>query len=171
MTTLSSAKLGALMRRFVLTVLCTFLLPQAVAASPVAPDAFGPFGPHAVPEPPYIHVQRSGANAQLYWLHVGIDAAYYEIYRSTSPYPEPQTPPANRISDLPASAYATGSEVQYLDDGKDRYADDGTLLTVQVIGDVQTNYFWVVQARSSSNETSGGSNLVGEFDFSLARGS
>ncbi len=155
--------------------------PTAVSAAPAAPESvWSSSGPVAVPDAPRVSIQRGpsaicSTNASnvicLYWPHVGQDAAFYEIYRSNQPYPQPGVPPANRIMDLPAGAYGQGSTVSYLDDGLDNYAGDGTIATVQVVGDVQNNYFWVVQSRSGSNETSGGSNWVGEFDFSLTKGS
>ncbi len=79
--------------------------------------------------------------------------------------------PANRIDDIYAKPYGVGATVSFVDDGTDRYAADGVVPPVMVIGDVQTNYFWVVQARNSSGGVSGVNNIVGEFDFGLVKGS
>ena len=51
------------------------------------------------------------------------------------------------------------------------FPDDGTAPgpPVPVIGDVATNYFWVVQARNRDG-ASGPSNRVGDFDFALTPG-
>lgn len=156
----------------VVALLLALLVPAVAGAAPSEPDSTGWLAPWAVPDPPVVSVERAAtSNARLYWPHVGQDAAYYEIYRSTGPYPEPGVAPANRVQDLPAGAYGIGSTVEHIDDGVDRYDADGTTATVVVIGDAQTNYFWVVQSRSTGGETSGASNLVGEFDFALVKGS
>ena len=95
---------------------------------------------------------------------------YYEVYRSPVPYFEPGAAPANRIRDISASGYGSGSVLEYIDDGIDDYAADGTVGPVQVTGDVANNYFWAVQGRTGGN-VSGVENYVGEFDFALVKGS
>ncbi len=59
--------------------------------------------------------------------------------------------------------------IEIVDDGVDRYAVDGVVGPVQVIGDVNHNYFWAVQARAGGS-VSGVINYVGEFDFALVKG-
>ena len=56
-----------------------------------------------------------------------------------------------------------------IDDGIDRYALDGVVGPVQVIGDLANNYFWAVQARAGDG-VSGVINYVGEFDYALVKG-
>ncbi len=147
------------------------LRPHVALAYPPGPDAAVVSAPQAAIDAPYIRIKRvtNTNNADLSWSHV-YGTEYYEIYRSTQPYPQPGVAPANRINDFDARAFGDGSIVDYVDDGVDRYSTDGTLATVKVIGDPATNYFWLVQGRSGP-DVSGGSNLVGEFDFSLAKGS
>lgn len=128
--------------------------------------------PLSVPDAPAISITRSGATgAGIAWEHVGPDAAYYEVYRSTQPYPVIGVAPTNQVKELPAGpAYGIGSPFGWTDTGVDQYPADGTVGPVQPVGDVNTNYFWVVQSRSSSAQTSGYWNIVGEFDFALTRG-
>lgn len=150
-----------------LIVVC--LSPLHALAYPADPA----LGPEAAIDAPRIQIERvpNTNNARLYWSHVeGTD--FYEVYRATVPYPAPAAnSTTNRIDDLPATGYGYGSLVEVTDNGVDRYAGDTTLATVQVIGNPQVNYFWIVQGRTSSGDVSGGSNIVGEFDFALVKGS
>lgn len=140
---------------------------DALADEPLTPAA----APQGAPEPPWVEIERAPnpAHVRLYWWHL-IENEYYEIYRSTIPYFVPRLAPSNRILDLSASGYGSGFIiVETIDDGIDRYAADGTLDPVQVIGDVNHNYFWAVQARTGGSG-SGVINFVGEFDFALVKG-
>lgn len=147
-------------------------------AHPVTPDdAFvgqpltAATAPRGAPEAPWVEIERAAnpANVRLFWWHF-IENEYYEVYRSTVPYFQPGLAPANRILDLSAGGYGSGSIVETIDDGIDRYALDGVVGPVQVIGDVANNYFWAVQARSGDG-VSGVINYVGEFDYALVKGS
>ena len=129
-----------------------------------------PDEPAAAPEPPYIFIMRSGSSAKLSWEHV-LESDYYEVWRSDGlPYFDPAASQGNRIADLPAGAYGAGSIVEYPDDGIDRFAADGTVGPVTVIGDPAHNYFWVVRGRNGDG-ASEPSNRVGEFDFAVVKGS
>lgn len=128
--------------------------------------------PLSAPEAPWVYIARNGQNIDLSWAHVGADASYYEVYRSTNPYPQPGVAPTNRIKDIPAGgAYGAGYVFVSTDDGIDHYAADGIVGPVQVIGDPAVNYFWVVRTRNSAGEVSDIQNIVGEFDFALVKGS
>lgn len=146
---------------------------SSALAHPVTPDdalAGEPLAPSAAPEAPWVEIERAAnpAHARLFWWHL-IENEYYEIYRSPVPYFEPGDTRANRILDLSAGGYGSGSIVETIDDGIDRYALDGVVGPVQVIGDVANNYFWAVQARSGDG-VSGVVNYVGEFGFALVPG-
>lgn len=128
-----------------------------------------PLEPSSAPEPPFISITRAGANAKLNWEHV-LESQNYEVWRSDGlPYFDPAASQGNRIADLPAGAYGAGSIVEYIDDGIDRYAADGTVGPVTVIGDDAHNYFWVVRGRNGDG-ASEPSNRVGEFDFAVVQG-
>jgi hypothetical protein len=153
-------------------LLLAFLFPSVTAASPASPDEDSPLAPQAALDPPDISIgwTPGSTSVELSWPHV-VDTAFYAIYRSTAPYAQMGVAPTNQIDDLPGQAYGQGSIVTYDDAGVDNYPGDGTLTTVQVIGNPQTNYFWVVQGRTASGDPSGASNLVGEFSFAVMKGS
>lgn len=145
-------------------------------AHPITPDEalsgeplVAPASPQGIPEAPWVQIKLAPnpSHVRLNWEHwMGNEG--YEIYRSPVPYFEPGVAPANRILDL-SGGYGGGSIVETIDDGIDRYAADDVVGPVQVIGDVQHNYFWAVQARAGGS-VSGVINYVGEFDFALVRG-
>jgi len=139
---------------------------DALADASLTPAA----APQGSPEAPWVEIKRAPnpAYVRLFWVHL-IENDYYEIYRSPVPYFEPGDTRANRILDLSAGGYGSGSEIPVIDDGIDRYALDGVVGPVQVIGDVANNYFWAVQARAGDG-VSGVINYVGEFDYALVKG-
>lgn len=128
-------------------------------------------GPASAPVAPWINVARvsSTNNAVLSWEHMDENDAY-QVWRGTAPYFDPAQGQGNQIAYIPAGPYGSGAIIDYTDDGVDRYADDGSLPTVQVIGDPATNYFWVVRGQNGEG-VSENSNRVGEFDFALVAGS
>ncbi len=153
------------------------LTASLVLAHPAAPDLDLPrdpaltiSSPSGSPEAPLVQIELAPnpAHVRLYWGHL-IENEFYEIYRSPVPYFEPGVAPANRILDLSSGGYGSGSVIEIVDDGVDRYAVDGVVGPVQVIGDVNHNYFWAVQARAGGS-VSGVINYVGEFDFALVKG-
>lgn len=116
-------------------------------------------------EPPWVRIfPQSADSVLLEWDHLAENSAY-EVYRSQRPYFQPDSTDSNRIANVPF----VGSPVQYVDDGYDRDASDGTIPRVQVVGDVEHNYFWGVQGLAG---TAGSDiiNWVGEFDFALVKG-
>ena len=128
-------------------------------------------GAKAAPVAPEIAVERvlNTHNARLSWLHV-IESTAYQVWRGTSPYFDPDAGQGNQIQEIPAAPFGQGTIVLFTDDGVDHYPADGTIPPVTVIGNVTTNYFWVVRG-ANSDGVSGNSNLVGEFDFQLVPGS
>jgi hypothetical protein len=141
-------------------------LPAAASEQTPAPES-----PWAAPDPPDVAIKRVAGtnNVELSWLHV-LEANYYDVWRGTAPYFNPPGQ-GNKIKEINAAPYGQGQTVRYTDTGADNYPGDGTIPTVQVIGDVATNYFWVVRSRNTGGEISDNSNRVGEFDFRLAAGS
>ena len=91
------------------------------------------------------------------------------MWHATAPYFDPALGGGSQIADVDGAPFGTG-EVSYIDDGVDRYAADGTIDTVQVIGIAAVNYYWVVRSHCGGTP-SGNSNRVGEFDFALTPGS
>ena len=117
-------------------------------------------------------VEAGATDATLAWLHRPEDP-YYEVWRGSAPYFDPAAGEGNQVAEIECESCLSGAAVSYTDDGADGYyaePDDPQLPAVQVIGDVTTNYFWVVRGRSGGH-VSGNSNRVGEFDFALAPGS
>jgi len=129
-------------------------------------------GPAAAPEAPYVFsIARNGSTVDLKW-YAASDCTAYEVWRGTAPYFNPALGQGNKIVDF-ANIYGEGGTVLYTDDGIDRYsagAGDPLLAPVQVIGNVNINYFWVARGRNGDG-VSDISNRVGEFDFRLVPGS
>ena len=117
--------------------------------------------PATPPTTPALAIAAGDGAAQLSWPH-SLDSARYDVRRGTTPYFDPAAgAPVTTVD--PGFRGAVGPAIAF--------PDDGTVPgpPVQIIGDVTTNYFWVVQARNG-DAASGPSNRVGEFDFALTPG-
>lgn len=138
-------------------------------ASGAAPAGPGPAG---VPDPPYgLTIVRNGSAADLKWYSAS-DCTDYEVWRGTTPYFDPASGQGNKIDSF-RNIWGGNGTVPYTDGGIDWYSagfDDPLLDPVQVIGNVNINYFWVVRGRDGDS-VSDNSNRVGEFDFRLVPGS
>jgi len=132
-------------------------LPEMDLPSLEAPHA----GPSGAPESPLIEIERAAnpAHVRLFWGHLGENEAY-DLYRSPAPYFAPGVHPAVLIQHLGAGGYGSGSVLEFV--------DDGSVGSVQVVGDIANNYFWA--AEGLTNNGSGFLNYVGEFDFALVKG-
>jgi hypothetical protein len=103
----------------------------------------------APPIAPTLSSAKTGTTADLTWQQIAPNTSY-QVWRGTTPYFLP--PDEGTLAQtLPATPGSMG------------YPDAGR------IGDPLTNYFWVVRGVLAGG-TSGSSNRVGEFDFSLTRG-
>lgn len=114
------------------------------------------------PAAPEVSIQRSGDDLVLSWLAVGLDAASqataftrYRIWRSTRPYFDPALPPCDcvLIADVTSLTHS-----------------DTDVDGVDIVGDVNVNYSYIVKAVNAAGESLA-SGSVGEFDFALAPGS
>jgi hypothetical protein len=124
--------------------------------------------PEGAPEAPWIEITGSSPSSLLlFWSHL-IENDNYDLFRATRPYFQPEDVDANCIIAISAAGFGSGSVVEYIDDGIDRYAGDGSIGPVQIVGDSAHNYFWAAQGRSDGG--SGVVNWVGEFDFALVKG-
>jgi hypothetical protein len=99
-------------------------------------------------EPPQISGRLAAGGVLLWWSPGGQGVNRYVVYRGAGQY----------INEQSADAIGTV------------YAPDSTYLDAApgVVGDVGTNYSWFVVAWTSSGKRSGPSNIIGEFDFSVA---
>ena len=86
-------------------------------------------------------ITQAGTDVQLSWADLGLSCTY-DIYEATSPHVEPTTV---------------------------TYADQTSGVLLPRIGDVNTNYYYVVKA--ICNDMQGVSGEVGEFDFAIVPGS
>lgn len=114
------------------------------------------------PSAPDVSIQRDGEALVLSWPAVIFDTAdratlvtTYRIWRSTQPYFDPALPDCDCVN------IANVADLIYTDAGSG---------DVEVVGDVNVNYSYVVKAVNAVGESSI-SNRVGEFDFALAPGS
>ncbi len=121
-----------------------------------------PWANVALPQPPAVSIARSGSSAVLSWSAVTQDVfgqptavTSYLIWRSTTPYFDPNRPNCN------CRRVATTSALTW--------TDTGAIGPITPIGDTANNYFYVVQAANSAGH-SVPSNRVGEFDFALTPG-
>jgi hypothetical protein len=144
--------------------------PLSALAAPDGPD-LAPFGPESAAVPPEIDIARVAGtnNAALNWWHLEENEGY-QVWRDVAPYFDPGAGEGNQVAYRSAASCGSPCFITVIDDGVDRYAADGTLPTVQVIGDVAVNYFWVVRGQNGEG-ASGNSNRAGEFDFGLVKGS
>lgn len=113
----------------------------------------------AIPKPPTVSIERSGSEAVLSWPAVQQDifdqpttVNYYIVWRSTTPYFDPNRPNCNCRRVATTSALA--------------WTDTGAVGGITPIGDVATNYFYVLQAVNDAGHSTL-SNRVGEFDFEI----
>jgi hypothetical protein len=138
-----------------------------------------PRAPGAAPNPPYIAISRSGSNAaRLDWDHPDASLTSYEVWRAEQPYFDPAQGQGSKIGSYSFSEgiYAEFAPFSYVDNGSCGYfiaagqqlpcAPQNPAATV--VGDPLHQYFWVVRAGNSEYADS---NRVGEFDFSLEKGS
>lgn len=121
-----------------------------------------PWADVAIPKPPVVSIERDGSNVVLSWPPVQQDIFdqtttinYYIAWRGTSPYFDPNRPNCDcrRVATTTALTWT----------------DTGTVGGITPIGDVATNYFYVLQAANDAGH-SALSNRVGEFDFALTPG-
>jgi hypothetical protein len=110
----------------------------------VAIDSAGYWQPEgaAAPGSCSLSASRSGSNVVLAWT-ASVGATGYKVYRGTTPYFTPGAP------------YATTGALTFTDTG--------------VIGDPNTNHYYLVAATNSGGDTPC-ANRVGEFDFALQPG-
>lgn len=118
--------------------------------------------PATPPTSPTVAVEAKGADAVLSWSHQ-LDSSQYEVWRGTAPYFDPDAAEGDLVSTVDAGFVAAGASFQFTDDGTNPPPP------VQIIGDPDTNYFWVLRSRNR-DAASGLSNRVGEFDFALVAG-
>lgn len=118
--------------------------------------------PMIPPTPPAVGIAPGDDSVVLSWPHAS-DAVQYEIWRDTEPYFDPAEGEGKQVTTVDAGFISGGTPFTF--------NDDGTLPPppVQIYGDPDINYFWVLRARNSDG-ASGVSNRVGEFDFRLAPG-
>lgn len=94
------------------------------------------------PDSPVLSITKDNdTDVTLGWSSI-TDAVEYSLYRDTTPYFTPTDPPLDTLSST-------------------NYPD------TNVLGDVNTNYYYVVKAVCPSGFESPVSNRVGEFDFDL----
>lgn len=139
-------------------------------ADPAAESAaHPPSSPSGAPEAPESKIRPDTAGSvKLFWSHLVENNAYL-VQRSEIPYFQPGDAGANAIVSINADGYGAGSIIEYVEDGVDRYPADGTVAPpVQVVGDVEHNYFWAVEGWAGIG--SGFLNWVGEFDYALVKG-
>lgn len=118
-----------------------------------------PVPPPVAPDVDIAHSASEGVD--LSWPHLEPDATY-EIWRGASPYFDPEDAGIQvGTVDAQAAGVSAGDEVHF--------DDDGAVGPVQVVGNVDNNYYWVVRG-ANWRGVSPDSNRVGEFDFALVRG-
>lgn len=158
---------------------------SAALAQGVIDDDAGPavrrfadtISPGAAPVAPSLSIWRSGGSAIVSWYHESEDTGY-EVWRSTLPYFDPALGEGNKLIDFSSGPASTGDPFDCTDNGNtvnctlnsSPFAGSDPSPNVTVIGDVNTNYFWVVRGRNGDG-VSDNSNRVGEFDFALVPGS
>lgn len=122
-----------------------------------------------IPRPPQVAATRIGNAIELAWGHITWDVedkpitvTHYEIWRDTIPYFLPGEGSSQQIATIvPPGGATEGTPLSVIDDG----GGSG------VIGDVNTNYYYLVKAVSDMGFGSDNSSRAGEFDFGVAPGS
>ncbi|MCX6032112.1 MAG: hypothetical protein NT169_22795 [Chloroflexi bacterium] len=121
-----------------------------------------PLEPMRPPIEPSVAIQRSADSLTLSWPQVTLDTnnnatlvTRYRIWRGTQPYFDPDQLPCNcvNVADVSGLGYT-----------------DSDMGLVDVVGDVSTNYAYVVRAINPVG-ASAVTRRVGEFDFALVPGS
>ncbi len=156
-------------------------IPGALASEAPGRDALGP---DAAPNPPPISIETaSSSSIALLWEHTDQTATVYQVWRSESPYFDPNVGQGTKVDEytFPSGLYGLGAEFRYIDNGSCGYFLVGMppqqpktctpqSPAVTVLGDVAHNYFWVLRAGNSGGEFDF-ANRVGEFDYRLVKGS
>ncbi len=120
--------------------------------------------PVPLPVAPDVDITHSTSEGvDLSWPHLEPDATY-QVWRGASPYFDPDVEGEGvqvGTVDAKVAGYAPADPAGF--------NDDGAVGIVQVVGDADNNYFWVVRG-ANWRGVSDNSNRVGEFDFALVRG-
>lgn len=121
-----------------------------------------PLEPMRSPVEPITSIRRSGDSLILSWPAVTTDTAGhdtlvtgYRVWRGTRPYFDPELPGCDCV------LIATVTGLSYT---------DGDAGGVDVVGDVNANYAYMIRAANAAGESAIGKR-VGEFDFALVPGS
>ena len=99
----------------------------------------------------------------LGWPHLEPDATY-QVWRGAGPYFDPDVE-GEGVQVGTVDAETAG----YAPDDPAGFTDDGAAGGVQVVGDADHGFFWVVRG-ANWRGASPNSNRVGEFDFALVPG-
>jgi hypothetical protein len=121
--------------------------------------------PVTQPAAPTVAITAGSGEVTLRWPHA-LDSAQYEVWRSTSPGFDPDAGEGALLSTIDVGFRGAGAGYEFTDTGSE------PLPAATVLGDVNTNYFWVIRSRNGdgTSATAGAANRVGAFNYALSPG-